>query len=580
MRMFTLFIAAALSFAAQPALAQDDWVERSNEYTMNVLEMEAVFAPESASSSGLEQYDGLAMDIGPDLTERYLARARATRAELQAALETESDPNVRQDLQILIQSLEEGIEGNELSDRLMISWYNIPQAIFSNVSNLLDEQIARERQRKAVELLRRYTGLYPGTTPIAELAKDRFADGLGQGKVGPYRGNVEDELAKFDTYVEGVHELFDRFEVEGAEEALAALDKQAADYAEWTRAEVLPVTRDDYRLPPEIYAYRLKTIGIDIPPEDLMSRARKGFYETRAAMEALAPVVAAKFGFEQTDYPSVIRALKQDVIAQDELEMLYGNVNDRLEAIVEREGIVSLPDYEMKMRLATPAETAVQPAPHMQPPRLIGNQGEQGTFVLTTSNPGAGEEAYDDFSFDAASWTLSAHEGRPGHELQFASIVDRGVSQARVLYAFNSVNVEGWALYAEAEVLPYEPVEGQLIALQHRLLRAARAFLDPMLNLGLIDLEGARRVLSEEAGFSDAMVQQELDRYTFRAPGQAGSYFYGYSRLADLRVETEALLGDKFDRKAFNDFILDQGLLPPDLIAKAVREEFIPAQMD
>ena len=580
MRIFALTIAAALSFAAQPALAQDDWVERSNEYTRDVLEMEAVFAPEGASSSGLEQYDGLAMDLGPDLTDRYLARARATRTELQAALERETDPNIRQDLQILIQSLEEGIEGTQLSDRLMISWYNIPQAIFSNVSNLLDEQMAPERQRKAVELLQRYTGTYPDTAPIAQLAKDRFADSLGEGKVGPYRGNVEDELAKFDTYVTGVHELFERFEIDGAEDALAALDRQVADYAEWTRAEVLPVAREDYRLPPEIYAYRLKTIGIDIPPEELMSRARKGFYETRANMQALAPRVAAKFGFDKTDYPAVIKALKRDVIAQNELEAHYGSVNDKLETIVEREGIVTLPDYEMKMRLATPAETAVQPAPHMQPPRLIGNQGEQGTFVLTTSNPGAGEEAYDDFSFDAASWTLSAHEGRPGHELQFASIVDRGVSQARVLYAFNSVNVEGWALYAEAEVLPYEPIEGQLIALQHRLLRAARAFLDPMLNLGLIDLGGARRVLSDEAGFSNAMVQQELDRYTFRAPGQAGSYFYGYSRLADLRVETEALLGEQFDRKAFNDFILDQGLLPPDLIAKAVREEFIPAQMD
>jgi uncharacterized protein (DUF885 family) len=42
--------------------------------------------------------------------------------------------------------------------------------------------------------------------------------------------------------------------------------------------------------------------------------------------------------------------------------------------------------------------------------------------------------------------------------------------------------VEGWALYAEAEMIPYEPAEGQLIALQFRMLRAARAMLDPMLN--------------------------------------------------------------------------------------------------
>jgi uncharacterized protein (DUF885 family) len=158
-------------------------------------------------------------------------------------------------------------------------------------------------------------------------------------------------------------------------------------------------------------------------------------------------------------------------------------------------------------------------------------------------------------------------------------MVETGVSQARALYAFNSVNVEGWALYAEAEMLPYEPIEGQLIALQHRLLRQSRAMLDPMLNLGLTDTATAERILRDEAGFSPAMVKQEVDRYTFRSPGQAGSYFYGYSQLADLRIATELALGAKFDRMAFNDFIVNQGLLPINLLGEAVRHDFIPAQL-
>jgi uncharacterized protein (DUF885 family) len=74
------------------------------------------------------------------------------------------------------------------------------------------------------------------------------------------------------------------------------------------------------------------------------------------------------------------------------------------------------------------------------------------------------------------------------------------------------------------------------------------------------------------------MARQEIDRYSVNSPGQAGSYFYGYSRILQLRAETELTLGKKFDRKAFNDFLLDQGLLPPALLVKAVREEFVPAQ--
>ena len=60
-------------------------------------------------------------------------------------------------------------------------------------------------------------------------------------------------------------------------------------------------------------------------------------------------------------------------------------------------------------------------------------------------------------------------------------MVEAGLSLARGLFAFNSVNTEGWGLYSEAVMLPYMPLDGQLISLQARLHRAARAFLDPEL---------------------------------------------------------------------------------------------------
>jgi uncharacterized protein (DUF885 family) len=191
---------------------------------------------------------------------------------------------------------------------------------------------------------------------------------------------------------------------------------------------------------------------------------------------------------------------------------------------------------------------------------------------------GAKTEGYDDFTFKAAAWTLTSHEGRPGHELQYSAMVERGVSLARSIFAFNSVNVEGWALYCEAEMKPYEPLDGQLIALQHRLMRATRAFVDPMLNLGLISTDRAHEILTKDVCLSEALAREELDRYTFRAPGQATSYFYGYQKLMELRTTTEVALGSRFDRQAFNDFVVGQGLLPPDLLAKAVKEEFIPSQ--
>ncbi|MCA0903762.1 DUF885 domain-containing protein [Qipengyuania aquimaris] len=581
-------LAAASALPAAPLLAQDaaetpvtpDWVETSNAYTQKAIALQASFFPTGASSAGYEQYDGLVNDMSLDRDERYVAASRALIAEYEAAKQVETNPYVLQDLQILIDSLEMDNERIELSNREMLEFAEVGQAMFGNIGQLLSDQTAEHRRAKALELLQRYTGLWPDTQPMTELAKARFEASRGEGKMGPYRVEVEESVGKIPTFVAGIRELFAKFEIEGAEEALDAMEAQLTDYGEWTAATVVPAARTDPRLPEGLYALRLREVGIEMDPREAMSRARRGFYEIRAQMEALAPQIAAKYGWEKTDMASVMAGLKAMTIPNDEIEDFYRDVNAKLEAQIRAHDIVSLPDYEMNMRVASEAESAAQPAPHMRPPRLIGNTGEQGTFVLTVGNPTASaEDAYDDFNFPAASWTLSAHEARPGHEMQFAALVAQGVSLARMLYAFNSVNVEGWALYAEAEMMPHEPIEGQFIAQQFRLLRAARAFLDPALNLGLMSRAEAERILREEALFSPGMTKQELDRYQFRMPGQAGSYYYGYRKLIDLRVETELALGAAFNERAFNDFLLSQGIIPLDLIAKAVREEFIPSQM-
>ena len=85
-------------------------------------------------------------------------------------------------------------------------------------------------------------------------------------------------------------------------------------------------------------------------------------------------------------------------------------------------------------------------------------------------------------------------------------------------------------------------------------------------------------MLEKDVVLSHAFAKEEVERFTYRAPGQANSYFYGYTRLLQLRKETEAALGAKFDQKKFHDFILAQGLLPPDLMRKAVLEDFVAAQ--
>ena len=127
-------------------------------------------------------------------------------------------------------------------------------------------------------------------------------------------------------------------------------------------------------------------------------------------------------------------------------------------------------------------------------------------------------------------------------------------------------------------MMEYLPLEGQLFTLFGRLQRAGRMFMDPMVNLGLLSPEEAIDFMMNQIGLSKAMASSEADRYAFLAPGQATSYYYGYRNLQRLRTEVEMSLGERFNQRKYHDFVLEQGLLPPDLLRTAVLEDFVPRQ--
>ena len=124
---------------------------------------------------------------------------------------------------------------------------------------------------------------------------------------------------------------------------------------------------------------------------------------------------------------------------------------------------------------------------------------------------------------------------------------------------------------------PYMPDDAKLISLQLRLLRAGRAFIDPELQEGKLTRQQALDLLEKDVVLSKAFATEEVDRFTFRMPGQAVSYFDGYTRLLQLRSDVEKAMGPKFNLLKFHDFILSEGLLPPDLLRKAVMTDFVPS---
>lgn len=577
-----LLLTSAIAFAqGSAAPAPQAWVERSNESAKVLLEALARFEPETASELGVEGVDEQIVDLKPGVNERSRQATRGVIEELKRRLAQEKDPRVRQDLEILLQAANESIRGSLLSEKFEVPYFSLPRNLFLGIRALLDDRVPPERRKAALVRLRRYAGMEPGYDPIVKLAEDRTRERLAQpGLLGPMKDEVEKDLANAPLFVAGIGQLCQKYRVEGYEKPFNELRRHLAQYDEFVRTEVLPRARTDFHLPPEEYAFSLERVGVDVPPAQLVAQAHAAFADIQKQMAKLAPQVAKQHNWKLSDYRQVIRELKKEQFKGEDILPRYQARLKEIEEIIRKQHLATLPARPVHMRLATLAENASHPAPNMRPPRFIGNSGEQGELILpweAAAPPGSPEAAqqFDDFTFPAASWSILAHEARPGHDLQFGAMLERGVSLPRAMFASTTSDIEGWGLYAEALTLPYMPPDGQLISLQFRLLRAARAFLDPEVQSGLATREQALKVLKDEVVLSDALAKQEVERYTLRSPGQAPSYFYSYNRMMQLREEVERAQGKKFDQQRFHDFVLSQGLLPPDLLRKAVLEDFL-----
>lgn len=552
------------------------WVEESNKHTKLLLDILTEFNPETAAYYGVMGVDGETIDLTAGFVEREDEAYTNAGKELEQRLQSATISEVKQDIHILLNAVDEQQEGSRLNQKYFLPYYNISQTIFYSLQALLGDQIAEERYPAALVRLKKYTGTTEGYESLVNLASEHTRSKLGEVQLlGPVKKQVERDLENVERFKEGIKNLFEKYKVEGYQSAYQKLAVQLDEYSDFIKKEVLPRSREDFRLPEEYYRFSLKGYGVDMPIEEMMQRAKVTFKSFQNELNSLSRMLAKEKGWDIEDYRDIIKKLKKEQIVGDKILPLYRERIKQLEEIARKNKIVSLPEREMTIRLASEAESASLPAPHMRPPRLIGNNGEQGEFILPLKFPGK-DLTIDDFTHEATTWTLAVHEGRPGHEIQFTALVEKGVSLARAMYAFNSVNVEGWALYMEAEMKPYLPLKAQIGAAQSLLIRSARAFLDPGLQLGQITVDDVKRVLGQEAVLSEALVLQEVQRYTFRAPGQATSYFCGYQRMMELRTDVELKLGDRFDKQAFHDFILGQGLLPPFLIRQIVLEKFIP----
>jgi len=309
--IFSFFLLPFTSIYSQsPA-----WVEKSNQNAMILLEIMADFNPETAAYFGIEGIDEKILDVKPGFVERERQADLAAREKLTDVLKTEQVPEVRQDLQILIRAIDESVENTRLNQKYFLPYYNVSQLIFYSLQSLLDDQIAADRRPAALVRLNKYTGLTSGYTAVTELLKNHILEKLAdEALLGPVKAEIEKDLENTTFYVNGIKELFEKFNMDGYQEAYALLSEQLKDYDAFLQENVIPRAREDFKLPSEIYRDNLKSFGVDMPVDELVRRAKVSFKSLQNELSSLAIMIADKRGWNIKGYREVLKNLKKEQI--------------------------------------------------------------------------------------------------------------------------------------------------------------------------------------------------------------------------------------------------------------------------
>ncbi len=170
---------------------------------------------------------------------------------------------------------------------------------------------------------------------------------------------------------------------------------------------------------------------------------------------------------------------------------------------------------------------------------------------------------------------IAYHEGVPGHHLQFSISHELTDLPAFRKFAvdYNAYS-EGWAFYSERlgkEIGFYQDAYSDYGRLGNEMWRSVRLVVDTGVHYKHWSREQMVDFFRQHTAMDDQNIQTEVDRY-IAWPAQALSYKLGQMKILELRDRARQELGTKFDLRSFHDAVLDQGVLPLDVLEEKIDE--------
>jgi uncharacterized protein DUF885 len=373
--------------------------------------------------------------------------------------------------------------------------------------------------------------------PFAKLAIDALA-------------NIRPELARVE---EGIKPLLSADAQQQLGPAIAAATKALQSYRGWLEQR-LPAMTEQTAVGRDAYVYFFRNVALyPFSPEELLASARQEW--------------ARSVAFEQME--------AQRNRGLPPLKM-FSTVDDQVADTRVREAEVRRYLSE-KGILTVPADFphyTVRPLPVYL--EVLGDFTELDDFT--------GPSRLKD---DCVRWTPApstslgyfalanahdprpdlVHEGVPGHYMQLW-LGWRNPDPIRQHYYDSGAN-EGMGFYAEEMMLQEglfdDSPHSREIIYNFARLRALRVEVDVKLALGEFTLEQAADYLARMVPMDKKTAHAEASMFA-TTPGQAISYQAGKLQITKFLADARLKAGEKFDLRAFNDFVWRNGNVPIELL--------------
>lgn len=535
--------------------SDSSWVSRFRKLADEFFDETYERFPEHASRLGFDKFNARLGANDPQAHRDQIALVERTLAEVESQPEAAFKGDDWLDRRQFLAQLRTDV----LNDRDLLRWRTNPQGPCDVAVDAI------------FDLIVRHTDNLPGILPAIVSRLEKIPDYLEAGAEGVRlpvplwtklaRRSCEGAVSFLEEV--GAELVAASKDPEKTKSALAGASRAFERYSE-AIARKKPGPQRGYCIGRANFEFLMRErLGFDIS----LPEARANGLRLVAQMTQLLEEEAKKLGGRD------VRAILEQAAASwtpsrpliDEYRSATLVIKKKLRAL----GIATLPRGESLQVLPAPPflRHHFPTAAYNAPPPFSKKQ--EGIFWVNDLSLGITDEAkrLAEIRQHFGLELTTAHEGYPGHHLQFAIQNQHRSTIRRV--ANHSIYYEGWTLWCERMSVEHGLAEGRYARLQQlhdALWRAYRIIIDCGLHDGALDYNGACKVLMDGVHFTKARAAGDVNWYS-SSPTIPMSYLLG--RIEVEKLYQRFVVQESWPLKKFNDWMLSHGAIPWSWIVKA-----------